>query len=559
VAAIAVFALASIAVFGELWERGADHTVASSESALRARGTGAELVKIADVRFEAWLVSRNARALTTAPHRLFDAPHCAPSENALAFGIPMITMGALAIPSWYASGNPILTYNSTLVLLTGIAAFAMYLLVASWTGVPAAGIAAGLLFAFHPIRLSDITHPSVWDASWTVFALFFAERLLAKGRWRDAIGLAAAIALQIGASFYPLLAAVFTAAPFGLWLLLRDRLRSASPLQLGFVLAMTGAAAAFVLGPYLGVETDTGPMQRDRFAFAPLRQYLPGKRLFPGVAVLALAGVALLAGRARTCARIVGDPRGPLLAGAVLVALVAAGPKLGPEWLPVDLYGFFSGFLPGLDAVRGVFRLGQGPHLVLSLLAGLGAAALIRASGRAAPVLGAVLVLVAGFDVLRAPAAGLHRTYAWSYQSVAPDPEALAFFGELERQGNDGPILELPLRSGPSRVRMSTRRILLNAYHGRRTSACFGSYRPPGRARLAALGRRLTEPESIRELAELGFTTAVLELPPERRHQKEAPLRRLDREARDASGLAPIHRTERRSAYALRPEDLPGE
>ena len=112
----------------------------------------------------------------------------------------------------------------------------------------------------------------MWDASWTVFALFFAERLLAKGHWRDAIGLAAAIALQIGASFYPLLAAVFTAAPFGLWLLLRDRLRSASPLQLGFVLAMTGAAAAFVLGPYLGVETDTGPMQRDRFVFAPLRQ-----------------------------------------------------------------------------------------------------------------------------------------------------------------------------------------------------------------------------------------------------------------------------------------------
>ena len=45
-----------------------------------------------------------------------------------------------------------------------------------------AGIVAGLLYAFHPFRLGNITHPSIWDTTWTVFALYFSHRLFAAGR-----------------------------------------------------------------------------------------------------------------------------------------------------------------------------------------------------------------------------------------------------------------------------------------------------------------------------------------------------------------------------------------
>lgn len=57
----------------------------------------------------------------------------------------------------------------------------MLTLVSRWTRSRAAGLVAALLFAFHPIRLGNITHPTVWDLSFTVFALYFAERLFAEG------------------------------------------------------------------------------------------------------------------------------------------------------------------------------------------------------------------------------------------------------------------------------------------------------------------------------------------------------------------------------------------
>jgi hypothetical protein len=320
----------------------------------------------------------------------------------------MITMGALAIPSWYATGRPVLTFNLTIVALTLIAAFAMYLLVTSWTGVPAAGIVAGLLFAFHPGHIGDIAHPGVWEATWTAFGLWFGERLFARGRWRDALGLAASIALQVGASFHPLITAFFGTLPFPVWLVIRDRLHHASAAQL--------------------------------------------------------------------------------------------------------------------------------------------------------VVVGAVdLVVVAGFDVLRAPALGVPRTYDWTYETFEPDPEAIAFFEVLEEQGNSGPLLELPVRLDYGHITVDTRQIMLSIFHGRRTSACFGSYQPAGREALRELGARLPEPEAIRALASQGFTTALIEAKKNAKMLSLNQVTRLERAAAKQQGLSRVHLTTERGAYALHPELLAPE
>ena len=53
-------------------------------------------------------------------------------------------------------------------------------------------------------------------------------------------------------------------------------------------------------------------------------------------------------------------------------------------------------------------------------------------------------------------------------------------------------------------------RILLAAYHGRKTSACIASYMPPT-DELERIGRSLPAPQSLRELHGLGFTTIVLQ------------------------------------------------
>ena len=144
--ALLIFSIATVVTYGELWQRGA-----SSEVVFKTWGElesstwkGLKLDSLghasrADVIFESWLVARNARTLATRPLRLFDTEQCAPAEKTLTLGIPMITMGVLAIPTWFATGDPILTFNVTTVALNWVAALAMYWLVMSWTGVPAAG------------------------------------------------------------------------------------------------------------------------------------------------------------------------------------------------------------------------------------------------------------------------------------------------------------------------------------------------------------------------------------------------------------------------------------
>ena len=84
----------------------------------------------------------------------------------------------------------------------------MYALTRDLTGMPAAGIVAGLLYAFHPVKVEDPGHAFGYDTGWTVLALLFARRWFEHGRWRDALALALFAALQVSSSLYPLLCAV---------------------------------------------------------------------------------------------------------------------------------------------------------------------------------------------------------------------------------------------------------------------------------------------------------------------------------------------------------------
>jgi hypothetical protein len=135
---------------------------------------------------------------------------------------------------------------------------------------------------------------------------------------------------------------------------------------------------------------------------------------------------------------------------------------------------------------------------------------------------------------------------------VRPDDRRIAFYEELARRGNRGPILELPLDEREHRIHSSPRRILVSAWHRRRTSACFGSYRPPGQQRLEALAGDLPSPAAIAGLADLGFTTVVVHRDLMRPESEEIATR-LERGAESGAVLVPLHATPRLAAYVLRP------
>jgi len=556
-AALAVFAATLAVLLGGLW-RGDPRALVP----IGRFPAWVEAVVRADVSFEAWLVDRHARTLVREPWRLFDTEHCAPGKRTLTLGVPMLTLGLLAVPAGFA-GEPILTYNVAVAAMLLASALSMYLLATELTGEPAAGIAAGLFFSFYGYRMLTLAHPAELDLGWTALALFFARRLLALGRWRDALGLSLACALQIAASFYPTLAAAFLAPPLAVWLLCSHGLRRVRPAQLAFVAGAVLCAAALVLGPYLAERGAVpGHLERGAYFFAPWADYLPGREFFPGWALLGLAALGLVLPRRLGYAPLARDPRLALTVGALIVALIAGGslgatilaPFGGDLTAPVP-YAILASVLPGLDTVRVVQRLFAGVVLVLALLAAAGVAACVRLSGRYAAATGAALIALAGFEVVVVPALGSEEGPWVPVADIHPKPEILAFFAALAEQGNAGPILELPYEDVEGAL-WAPARILVGGWHHRRTSACFGSYALPGHAEVAALATALPSPGAVRRLAELGFTTVVVQ-DPKGWFGVQIARRLAPGTGRHHARLRPLLETEVASAWAIEVDARP--
>jgi hypothetical protein len=475
----------------------------------------------ADLRFVVWLVARNARTLLLAPTQLFEAEPCHPAESALALGEPGVTLGLLGAPAWALTGDPLLTFHAALLASIWIAGLAMYALVRAWTGSAVAGVAAGLLFAFHPGRISDVVHPYIWDNAWLVGGIFFAQRLFAGGRWRDALGLAACGALQVGGSLYPLAGGAALALPLLVWLAWQYGVKALRPGPLLLVLAAVGLAAALLFSPYLAL-TGSGVLAPRIQIFLPWSDLLPGRPLFPGWLLLALvlAGLAL-APRAGDP-----DPRWALLAGWLLAAYLAAGGTAGQGALALargeipgpslpNLYAALSHVLPGLAIVRAPSNLYTAAHLALCVLAGLGAAALLRrVPARAARPAAATLLVLAGLTALRPPLPGVAPAPRLVAVRLAPEPEVLDFYRRLAESGNQGPLLELPYHRKSARSASSA--VLLSAYHHRRTGACWVSRWPNEVEEIQRLAAALPEAAAVDALARMGFTTLVLRRDPQR-------------------------------------------
>lgn len=551
-----VFGLVAAVTFGPIWRAGASSVVPT-------HATDAPWMYItrADATFEAWQVSRHAHTLLNNPLRLFDTEHCAPWENTLTLGVPMVTMGILAMPVHMATGDPIATYNIVLVLLCLISAAAMYVLVTDWTRAPAAGIVAGLLFGFHAIRLGHIVHPAEWDVAWTAFGLFFARRLLANGRWRDAFGLGLVVTLQVWASFYALLTAAFVTLPFAVWLVVHYGLRKVRPAQLAAVVVVVAVASIILFAPYLQAQGGSSFLRRSEseMRFAAWSDYLPSGPFFLGCLLPALAAVALICGRERAVKGLDGDPRWALLGGAILVQVIAAGPFnheiLAPLLSDVsrapNLYRLVAGVLPGLDTIRVVARLSAGVHLVACVLAGMGAAALIGLARRYGTLVGAVLVGVAAFDVAGPPLLRIEPTYTWQLHPAAASEASIEFYRALEALGDTGPLLELPVDREAGGIAFAPSRILLSFYHHRRTSACYGSYYDRGdRGRIVGLAERLPGADAVDQLRGMGFRTVVVDQPV----VDQALRQRIDAAGRDGSDQLPVlHRNGSMAAYSLGP------
>ncbi len=342
----------------------------------------------------AWILSWDVHALTTAPARLFDANTIYPLETTLALSEHMLGVVPLFAVPYLVTGNEIFALNVVILLSFVLSGLAVFALVRAWTGSAWAGLVAGVVFAFAPIRTGHLDHAQLMQFYWTPFALFCLERYLARRRTRDLVGFAVCWTMQGLSSVYLTYLSVFAVVVYAVVRLAADRgtWERDVLIRVGAAFGAVAAVVALVHLPYVDVQhrwrAAWGEEWIVRFSASPL-DYVGGrlmdalvgrvgsgvfaweKVVWLGTAVplLIIAAVALRRTR-----------RGPWDAALWAVLVVGFVLSLGPVLVLADLptglplpHRWLSSAIPGFGAMRVPARFGLVVALAGAGLAGLGA------------------------------------------------------------------------------------------------------------------------------------------------------------------------------------------
>lgn len=462
-----------------------------------------------------WVLAWVAHQAPRAPLHLFDTNAFYPDRNTLAFSEAMIVQSAMGAPIIWAGGSPVLAFNVVMLAGFALSGWAMYIVIARWTGSQVAGLTAGVVYAFNAHSFTRLPHLQAQHTEFLPLALYALDCLLRTPTVRSALKLALWFALQALTSIYLL---VLTAVGLTVAFLVRpDAWRGPHVRRVALMVGLAAVVSAIVLAPYIapywqlyrtrGLERSLGEalmfsaVWRD-YVSTPARfhyqqwshLWFSGSAFFPGVLGLVLTGVAMARRTAFTDARA----RMCLAAGIAGVVL-SFGPK-------VPGYAALYAMLPLLHSVRVVSRFGFLGILAVAALAGFGVAELRRGfSHRGWKVFGAALVAFAALELYPGPLEltrfeGIPRIYA------------------SLRDSKDVVAVELPFYGGSASFRQanymlnSTRhwQPILNGYSGVHTL--------PYQQQLVERLADFPGPVALRTLREAGVTHVFVhvdELPPD--------------------------------------------
>jgi hypothetical protein len=345
-----------------------------------------------DVYFNMWRLRWVAHALASPRARLFDANIFYPERGTLALSDAMLVEGVAGAPLSWAGMGPVLEHNLLLLGAIALSGAAMFALARYLTGSRAAGILAGIVFAFAPYRFEHIMHMELQWTMWMPLAFLALHKTLDTGSWKYGLATGASVALQMLSSIYygiflatllPLAAALLIA---------RDarapRRRALAALAAGGALAIAVtaiyerpyAATHRIVGDRPDAEISQFSAKPSSYRAATPTNWLYGgrfaagvggeRRLFPGLVpiFLAIAGLLLRVPPAR-----------PIVYLLLLVAAFEL--SLGPRGYS---YPFLYDHVAVYRSLRAMARLGIFVLLFLGVLAAYGYQAL--ASGRARPI-----------------------------------------------------------------------------------------------------------------------------------------------------------------------------
>jgi hypothetical protein len=495
-----------------------------------------------DALLNVWIMAWDGHQVLSDPLHLFDANIFHPYPRTLAYSELLLGNGLLALPLTAASGNPVLGYNVALLLSFVLSGFGTYLLVRKLTRSPAAGWVSGLIFAFSSYRMTNLAQAQLLTTQWLPFALLGLILLMEHPRPRYVATFVIFFCLQALSSFYYAILLALTVVGLVLWEWVAGEhgmSRLGVPgwfrAQRRANLALLVAAACCTLGilpfalPYFQVQRDLGFERSlaDSEPFsASLRQYVmvppqsvvhgqwlpsddapiaggyPVDALFPGIVALVLSAWGLIRGRGRI--------RWFFLTLLLVSFLLSLGPRLylapgQPAGLGVALpYAWLYAIVPGFKALRAPVRFDVLVMLSLSVLAGLGVAALVRrGDGRSSSLAPASWLLLLTTLVV----AGSLVWPAAQAEQVAVGDEVPPVYRWLAKNQPE-PVLELPMAFTPGGPRLEYQ--YFSTYHWRTTPDGYSGFIPPKHGQIVYEMDRFPSERSISLLQALGVRSVVL-------------------------------------------------
>lgn len=208
-----------------------------------------------------WRLGRAQERLLHAPWRLFDADVFHPYPRSYLFDELIVGAAIVTLPLRLITANPVAIYNLAILLTFVLSALAMYALARHFRCSPIAAFAAGLIYAFAPLRFGQLDHVGLLSAQYFPLIILLLDRLFTAPRRRDAALLALSLTLQALSSQYYALYLPFVVGGFVALRLVQDGARRRLPGRATWagLLAAGGMAGCAILPfflSYLAVRRD---------------------------------------------------------------------------------------------------------------------------------------------------------------------------------------------------------------------------------------------------------------------------------------------------------------
>lgn len=150
-----------------------------------------------------WILNWNIHSLLTNPLHIFDANIFYPYSQTLSFSEPFFTSSILGMIPAFIWKEPMIAYNTNVILSLTLLGFATYCLVFYITKNVFSSFIAGLLLSFSPFTLGRLFQLQVVSIQWIPMSLLFFLKYLEKRRIMYLLLTCLFFLLQIANSFLP--------------------------------------------------------------------------------------------------------------------------------------------------------------------------------------------------------------------------------------------------------------------------------------------------------------------------------------------------------------------